>query len=1368
MGSKLKYYVVGVMLGYCLFSGYLVDGQDIITINDLRFRHYQFKDGLPSQQVERIFEDVDGVLWMGTYGGLMRYDGYAFEKVLNGKVNAIFQDKAGYLWVGTNNDLLRYDPRTELYQSFYYRTLQGELEDRYDIISITQDRTGAICVGTANNGLFRYIHESQDSFRIYNYPSMRQRSLFIKDNISDTIAGNWLWQMFTDTKGTTWIGSGASLTEMIIPNESQPEQVQFRFVVPDQIPFKDGDFFRAQSISQSLDGHLWLGCRYAPRNQRTQGFYFKYNPEKNSFAQFIPDLNNRSERFIYEYDPNSIWIGPGFDPLQLITPQDILHTPIKDVYRIINSKKYPFKEKGDVSIGGNNVQGFLRDRSGSLWILSNWMGVYQIPQKINLFQHYQIHEMNTFRHNPVAGILPLDEDRVLVATWRNGVFDYNIQTHEYLHFYPGSSDGEMPWVNHAVFKDTKNRIWITSDEETISEYYPNMRKLSSYRILDQRNQNSPTTNLFLGKISEHKNGTFWMGSNTQGLIHFDPDRKKVINQFMPDQSKKNWIRDRSIPYTLCDESGNVWVSTVYWGLYKVTQNENGDYHFEQYLSHLSGILKLYIDSMKRFWISTFNQGLIHWDPVNEKIIKKYSLDHGLPSTRITDIVEGDNGWLWLLTPKGLIKFLTESGESQLYGDQYGIRQPQRTGSSMFIKDENLYVGGEGGFYILDLEKEKNFSGTPPQNILLDQLIISDDSTFHMDTVINYIKKIELGQNQNNFSIHYTGIHYDDPQGIDYSYRLSPYHEDWQHHGKVRIARLNNIPPGNYSFIVKAENDFGSIEKEVKIRIIPFWWNTLFAKLFYIILGLVILSCLLKYYLDLRKEKARNEQASELSEMRSRFFANISHEFKTPLTLIQGPIQDRLKQSKNPDDKLFFQRIEDQTQRMSRLVNELIDLSKLQASKLELNEQSGDVFKFLQMIGESYESLAHQKSIDFKIEMSTIENSYYFDKDHLEKIVNNLLHNAFNHTPKNGKIRYSIAVNNHTLIVEVQNSGAPIPEDELPHLFNQFYQASNAVRQGSGIGLALVSELVRIMNGMIDVSSNAEKGTLFTVHLPLTSSPEMVFTDSRPSSIRLQQPIEKSVESILKQKPQVLLVEDNEHVSEYIHSILSETYEVSIANNGVEGIKLIQEKLPEIIITDIMMPIMDGIEFCKSLKSNKEYDHIPVVMLTAKSDQESKLAGLQGGADYYLTKPFNSSELLLVLQNIHTHRERLKSHFNNSLDIGAIPEQVSSAERRFLTDAIRKVKENMDNSNYTIEQFASDLYLSRAHLHKKLKDITDQSPSQFVRNIRLEKAASLLKANYDNVSRIAYEVGFNNLSYFTKCFKEKYSVLPKDFGKVNID
>ncbi len=1351
-----------ITLLVCLIHATVSFGQEIKNIGDLRFRHFQLKDGLPTLAIEKIFQDDLGVLWFGTYNGLVKYDGLKFKKILEGKVNAIYQDKDGFLWVGTNKDLIRYDPRTNTKKSHYYKERTQSPTYPYDIISITQDKSGAICVGTAVNGLLRYIKQKEkDSFLIIQYPT-KEKAKSLSQN---AVQGRWIWNLMRDSKDEVWFGTSESLIRMIIPDTTRPEMVKFETINPS---FSNDKSFRVKALSKSQDGGFWVIGSQISEEGRGKQQIFKYNHYTGTFTEYLHSFTNSTIQQILEDDQKNLWLGCNREPL-IFVPKDSIKSrgEPQSNFIIAGGIRYPFVDPGDNIIGINNIQGLHQDNHGSIWALSNFIGVFQIPKKLNLFKRYPIKSFQKFNNKTTSNVLPIAKNRVLVSSWRSGLVDYNIQDGSESHYFAEStfSRPNYPKTSLGLFKDSKGRIWVNSDQELMHEFHKLEGNLQSYKIEPLDFIYDQKSNYFLSHITEDPNGTLWMGSNKQGLIHFDPDSKKTIKRFYPNNSQKNWINDRSITYTASDTKGAIWFSTIYSGLHRL-RTEKDTYVFDQFLTQYSNLGRILFDSKGLMWVGSFNDGLFLLNKETGELIQRFTTEDGLPSNHISDIWEGQNGWYWILSAYGLVKFHPEQKTSILFDEEYGIEQGQRLVSRMHLEDNLLYIGGEACFYTLNIEEQNAFSGTAPSRILLEELKINN-KTVQTDTLLTYKKNLLVGQGDNNLAISFTAIHFDDPKGITYQYKLLPLDESWQDIGTSQIAFLNNVAPGSYDFKVRAKNEFGQIDYSIPITVKPFWWNSNLAKVVYGILVVLFSYFIARLYLNYKQEKIEKEKEQQMGGLRSRFFANISHEFKTPLTLISGPIGDRLRSSKNPSERQFFEKLHSQTDRMSRLVGELVDLSRAQENKLKLSENPTKVGSFLRLIAESFESLATKKNIKFNIEIDNLDFKILLDKNQFEKVLFNLLSNAFNHTPPGGSINLQASfTGKNELCIRVTNSGEPIPSSEIQYIFQQFYQAENATRQGSGIGLALVHEIIKLMNGEITVSSSVEAGTNFTVKLPV----QKVNEPKKAVAIEPRSVDEEFMTTLslnTEEKKKILIVEDNREIASYIQEVLASHFDIILAANGVEGLKAAKKSFPDLIVTDVMMPKMDGIEFSKRLKMNEELNHIPIVILTAKADFESRLEGLSTGAIHFISKPFNSQEFLLILENIIRSRNELIARYQQSFNLLKLPAGIDSLEERFMSKVIDSIKGNLDNSEYSIEEMASDLNLSRTHLYRKLKSTTGLTPSQFIRNFRLDHAAVLLQSNYDSVSRIAFEVGFNTLSYFSKCFKEKFGVLPRDYkGSLN--
>lgn len=521
--------------------------------------------------------------------------------------------------------------------------------------------------------------------------------------------------------------------------------------------------------------------------------------------------------------------------------------------------------------------------------------------------------------------------------------------------------------------------------------------------------------------------------------------------------------------------------------------------------------------------------------------------------------------------------------------------------------------------------------------------------------------------------------------------------------------------------------------------------------------------------QLRVEQLEKEKAQELDQARSRFFANISHEFRTPLTLIKAPLEDLLTSRKNDEERVLFLGMHQNTERLLELVNQLLDLSKLEAGVLQIQTEPLDIYLLLKQLAGNFQSLASQKQLDFQIEIPAESLPLHVDKDKFEKIILNLLSNAIKFAPEKGWVQLKASYSQY-LKISIGNNGKTIPESDLEQIFDRFYQAADTRQQGAGIGLALVQEFVELHGGKVGAKSSPE-ATWFWVELPLERakySTKQEKTEKVDPLYGLElnetMPVKKApaIADLMAEKPTLLLVEDHAEVRAYIQEKLSPHFKVIGVENGQKGWQQATQLLPDLIISDVMMPVMDGVSLCNKIKSDHRTDHIPIILLTAKADTESRISGLKTGADDYLAKPFNSEELIIRSQNLIEQRRKLQLRFSQNLRQTLASEPANSAEKKFLKKAIALVEANMDNTDFSTSQFAKEMLLSRTQLHRKLKSLTDMSATDFVRNIRLEKAAQLIQQQSGTISEIAYDVGFNNLSYFAKCFKKKYGKAPSNF------
>ena len=654
--------------------------------------------------------------------------------------------------------------------------------------------------------------------------------------------------------------------------------------------------------------------------------------------------------------------------------------------------------------------------------------------------------------------------------------------------------------------------------------------------------------------------------------------------------------------------------------------------------------------------------------------------------------------------------------------------------------------------------------------------------------------------ENFLSFDFTAINYSSPEKTRYAYQLEGVDPDWVSNGNRRFANYPDLSPGSYTFRVKASIDnnvWNEAEANIKILIHPPLWRTWWAYGLYALLGISLLFALIRYSVsrerlknDLKLQRLEAEKMHEIDHLKSRFFANISHEFRTPLTLILSPL-DKLLSRETNQDKPLYQTMQRNAKRLLDLVNQLLDLSKLEAGNMRLENKPASIITFLKTIVLTFTSLAESKQIQFQLKYQTEDPVLYFDSDKLEKIVTNLLSNAFKFTPRGGEITVSASLlkGDHTppnvkkagrastsiLELKVEDNGAGISNDQLKKIFERFYQTDTTPtreHEGSGIGLALVRELVDLHGGEIAVESQPGVGACFTVRLPLLAADFTQLTIVENNGKADEQSVprfddkEYQVDSLSAPEtegaPLILIVEDNADIRHLIRESLYPDYRVMEAADGAAGHRLAVENIPDLILSDLMMPKMDGVELCRKLKQENKTDHIPIVMITAKASSESKIEGLETGADDYIVKPFESAELLARIKNLIEGRQKLRERFSREITLQPASIAITSMEEKLLQHVMQIMEKHMADSDFGVDAFCREAGMSRTQLHRKLKALTDQSTGDFIRIMRLKRAAELLTNHVGGIAEVAFMVGFNDPSYFTKCFQKQFGKTPSEF------
>ncbi|MGB5262557.1 MAG: ATP-binding protein, partial [Lutimonas sp.] len=910
------------------------------------------------------------------------------------------------------------------------------------------------------------------------------------------------------------------------------------------------------------------------------------------------------------------------------------------------------------------------------------------------------------------------------------------------------------------------------------------------------------------------------------------------SSFIHDENNENSISNNIIRSILEDSAGNIWLGTGD-GLSKLRAEEKykDSPEFQTFknipgdktsLSH-NYILAMYESNIGEIWIGTFGGGinrLIYNEQNDDFAFESYSDIDGLPNNVIKGILEDDRNNLWISTNKGLSKFNPENKTFKNYDVNDGL-QSNEFQELACLKRENgeMIFGGINGFNVFYPNDIKD-NNLPPESVITKLSIFNKaigvgeemNGRIVLDKPIDQLEEISLKYKENSFSIDFTALHYAAPKKNKFAYMLEGFDEDWIHtsSGK-RTASYTHLEPGTYEFFVKTSNNDGVWDATplvLRIKVIPPFWRTPIAFLFYCLLGIGFVWIFISYTLIGTREKHQLElehlekgKNDEIQQMKLEFFTNISHEFRTPLTLIKGPLDYLLKDGDKLDkDSLRFQYriIQKNTDTLMKLVNQILDFRKLNQGKMKLVVRKGIISDFVQEIGETFQFLAHKKETKFEIHKPDEIVESWYDHDAVEKIVSNLLSNAFKFTPDGGSIDVVVKYETKTLDIsdelrsneqvvnfvriEVKDSGQGIDVENQKQIFDRFYVDKGPKGQNSegvGVGLSFVKSLVELHQGTIDVKSDSGKGTTFIVRLPANieayknvegitckedDDPDFLARTSEMDSFAIETNDEIEDKNMIKaksKKPILLIVDDNEEIRQFISQVFQEYYVIYEAENGKLAFEMAMRIMPNLIITDVLMPIMDGYELCEKLKSTNTTSHIPVIMLTAKISDENELLGRKIGADGYVRKPFDIELLRIQIENILKNRDQLRKRFN--VEVNMLPKEVTvnSVDESFLQQAMDIVERNMMNTEFNVEMLVKEMGYSRSNLYLKFKEITGLSSSEFIRNIRLKRAIQLFESSNLSVKEIMYMTGFNTASYFAKCFKKQFGVVPSEYVK-NLD
>ncbi|HSD06810.1 hybrid sensor histidine kinase/response regulator transcription factor [Flavobacterium sp.] len=1339
---------------------------NLFSQNKFRLKNISTTDGLSQSSVIAIHQDKLGQMWFGTRDGLNKYDGSRFTvfrndpsdttSISNNDILAIEEDNSGKIWVGTYNGLNCYDPVSNSFKRYLHDETNHSVSA--NAISTIEEIGNELWFGTTKG------------LTIYNKKTKHFSSVFHSDNDISTLPSNNVLSILKTKKGKIWIGTTRGFCQLISRNKNT-----FTFK---KYPLNTTELLNTQTIVEDNWDNLWIGTK-------NKGL-LKLDTSTNKFVPFLSNEKNKEIntdiRALTFDNKGSLWIG-AYDGIY-IYGQD------KSLEKINNTNN---------NNGIDKVKSVFVDKKGSVWIGCYYKGVnIWDVSNVNFSNYNQNSKKIPMSFDVVSSIIADKNQNIYFGTEGGGVTIYNknTSTTSYINSKNGQTDKNDI---KSMCLSADNILWIGTFSKGLTAYNTISKRIEDHRISTELKEFLKETGVY--SIKTEANGIVWIGTFSKGLIRYDSTNKtfQIIGN---DNTKPNFLTNNIVRTILIDKKNSLWVGTQnglnYVTLNSLKPNNYSIKHFFFDQTTLSGddILTLFQDSHHVLWVGTKAKGLHYFDG---KKFNKINLKVGNTAvTSIHSILEDDKKNLWISTNQGIIKYNTLHKNTILYDQKDGLASNEfNDNSALKIGPNKFYFGSPSGATFFDASKisVNNYS---PQVLITNlkiknETINPNDADGILEKSIGYTKKITLDYDKANFSISFAIPNYLRSKNNQYRYRLIGLENSWTttKNSEVNFAIQN---PGTYIFEVKGANNDGVWNKTpttLTVVVNPAPWRSIWAFLLY---GIII-SLSVYGLIWIMKSKARLKQKLELEYLETQrieennrakldFFTNISHEFRTPLTLILGPLQQILADYNGTNEmykKLLV--IEGSANHLLSLINRLMDFRKLENGQVTLESANGNIVKFANEIFLSFIEYAKDGGYTYTFESSEEEILVYFDRYKLERVFYNLISNAFRYTPKGGNINFKITHDNANVFIAVEDSGVGIAEEHIDKIFDLFYEVSmhNDVQKnynkGTGIGLSIVKNIVNLHKGTIDVVNKKSQGVIFTVTLPLGN--EHLQENEILQDFKISDDIEqytqqlKNVETaesediedfiINTEKPTILIVEDHKVLQNFMKNLLKKEYNIITADNGKVALEKALKHIPNLIISDVIMPEMVGTELCSKIKENLKTSHIPVILLTSRSSLVYKFEGLESGADDYISKPFNLIEFKLRIKNVLNSTERLKAKFLSEDTFSPSEITISSLDEELLKKAFKIVEDNISNEQFDIPFFSSELGVSRTMLFLKIKAWTNFTPNEFIQEVRLKRAAQLLEQNKLNVSEVGYKVGFNNPKYFSKCFQKRYGETPSQFA-----
>ena len=1310
-----------------------------IQYNNVRFKQLSITEGLSHNTVNAISQDSKGFMWFGTRNGLCRYDGYNITRYFHEEgdsttishdfITKLYNDPCrNVLWISTEQGICKYNPQNEQFTRYH---IEGNNKNSVLFLNTSDSRLLTGC----SNGIYQYDNEKN------------------------------------------------SFTPFIL-NEGKGENIR--------------------GLVEDSNNVLWINSNKGVK---------RYNLKKEQFEPLPLNIRPFLETCI------QLVMLPG-NQLLFNTPQEVF------VYNINNDSLYPLAAIKDI----RQFRCATTDTMNNIW-LGTENGIFIYDQTFRLVTHYQQSEsdLSNLNDSPIYSLFEDYNHNMWVGTYFGGV-NYFIYASDQFRIYPyGNSPNHLSGkAVRQIINTPDNGLYIATEDGGLN-YLNSNREITRSERLHER-MNIKARNIHSLLIDSKQN--LWIGLFLRGMNYYMPKENKTLSFndgmgknssgfcIIEDETGKIWYGGPSGLFTLKKQNGSfqlkkvsalpvfcmlnlndsiIWTGNRQNGIYQINKRTEEQTPLPQFSSSKLYMTYLYMDSQGNIWAGTNNDGLFVLNKKGEKL-KSYSKKE-LGSNAIKGIIEDDQNTIWIGTDNGLCNIQPKSGLISRYTIADGLPTNQFNYSSVCKKpDGELFFGTING--MISFYPEQVRPVEPHFNIALtgvwsnNDVVSSSNPDALLPASISESDVMTLTHEQaQSIRIEYSGLNYQYKDKTQYAMKLEGIDKEWQFVGNQHQVRFSNLPTGDYTLKIKASNDGVNWDekgqKELTIHVLPPWWLSIWAYLTYVCMVLCIIYLAYKYtkarLILLMRLKTEHEQRvmEKMNQSKINFFTYVSHDLKTPLTLILSPLQRLIKQKQiDNNDREKLEVIYRNANRMHYLIDELLTFSKIEMQQMEINVRKGNIMHFLEEISHIFDIVSKEKEIDFIVSLEETDEEVWFSPSKLERIMYNLLSNAFKYTQPGDYVKLSAKLlkkdSENFIEISVKDSGRGIPKEMKDKIFDSYFQVEKKDhREGFGLGLSLTKSLIHMHKGEIKVESEVGNGSEFIVSLNVSESAYSSSEKSLESitseeiqkyNLRMKETIELIPDQLISTeqdntdvKESILIVEDNKEMNDYLAEIFSKDYQVFRAYNGAEACKLLKKQLPDLIVSDVMMPVMDGLELTAYVKQDLNSSHIPVILLTAKTDELDHTQGYLKGADAYITKPFNAQNLELLVQNMRTNRKQNIEYFKRIEKLNITQITNNPRDEVFMKELVDLIMANIKDEEFGVTEIITHMKVSRSLLHTKLKSLTGCSITQFMRTIKMKEAKIHLQ-NGMNVSEASYAVGMSDPNYFTKCFKKEFNITPTEFIK----